>query len=311
VNCIAVAPLEVRFDATSSDEMLSEFLALDLYRMGAQGVLGPRELNQLFRQANDRLPPAIDPYWARAIGKRLGVDGVIFGSLSRLPVYRDRRTGSEQIQLVLDLYLLEIRSGEIRWAYGAREVLDTEGLVPMMNRHSELMGASLIGKQQGVFGERGCWKIPTAVARAEAPKPTPTPEPALTGEQQALLDAVGKAPGLFLDAAIFEGRSSQLTKEAVPLLRRIAEVLVSQKAPRRAQISAHLDATADSAEDLRMSKLRAEAIGKYLVDMGVPAKRLDAVGYGGTQPKVPNLNERSRWLNRGSTLISVDPLPKK
>jgi outer membrane protein OmpA-like peptidoglycan-associated protein len=312
VNCIAVAPFDVRFDAASTDELLSEFLALDLTRMGARGILSPRELRQIFRQVRDRLPPAIDPYWARTIGKRLGVDGVIFGSISRIPVSRDPRTGHEQIQLVLDVYLLEVRSGEIRWAYGAREMTETDGLVPMMNRHSELMGASLVGKHQGVFGEYGCWKAPQAAPQvAPAQQTTPVPHPALTAEQQSVLDAVAKLPGYFLQASVFEGRTAQLTKEAVPALRAVSTALLSDKAPRRVQISGHLDATLRPAEDLQLSKLRAEAVRKYLIDMGVPARRLEAVGHGGTQPQVPNLNERSRILNRGTVLLSIDPAPSR
>lgn len=178
-----------------------------------------------------------------------------------------------------------------------------------MNRYSELMASSLVAKEKGIFGERNCWQAPKRAVKKKVVRVKRGPT--LTAAQQKTLNRIMKVPGLFLNGLIFDGRTEQLTKDAVPVLRRVAAVLKSSKSPRKTLVVAHIDATGNAAEDLRVTRKRALAIKNYLIGMGVPAKRLQVAGYGGTQPKVPNLNERSRLQNRGTIVISIDPRAKK
>lgn len=318
-RCLAVLPFEVRLDVASSDEVLSEFLALDLHRMGARGVLGPTELDQLFIRARDPLPQLLDFSKVRVIGRKLAVDAVVFGLISRLPMFRSRITRREEIQFTINAYLLDVRSGEIQWTFGVQENVDAEAFTSSMSKYSELMAGSLLGWRRGPFGERNCWKAPSPLIKVAAATPAPAPvataaapvETELSPQQQAVLDEIGTKSGFVMDATVFELRTDLLAKNAIPILRKVGAALKSSKAPKRTQIAAHVDATADTAEDLKLSMKRAEAVRKHLIDLGVPGERLEAVGYGGMQPQVPNITQRSRERNRRTILISADPPPQK
>lgn len=306
-ECVAVLPFEVRYEGSGTSEILSEFLALDLYQKGFKGAVGPRDVAQLFLKAKDPLPPEIDPYWAREIGKKLEVAGVIFGSVSQIPVLNPDTPGSSDVNLAIDAYLLDVKSGEMRWMYSSRELVSSEDYSNRMARHSGTMTESLLKLHLpgDSVGRSGCWKAPSVPADVRttpeptvAPTPTATPRPPLTNSQKKILADLLERGELVWNAELFEGRGDVLTKEAIVLLRDLATILNEPAAPKTLQIGAHLDGTEDSAVDLALSKLRAEAIKKYLMDVRVPAARLEAVGLGSSQPKFPNINERSRRMNR-------------
>lgn len=293
VSCLAVLPFEVRFEDASSEEMLSEFMTFDFYRMKVYGVLAPKELKRLFEKAKDPLPPVIDPYWAKKIGQRVHVDAVVFGSFSRLPLIQ----GSQrELQLNLDVYLLDVRTGEVRWTYGVKETVEEKNYIQHLSQHSDLMVKSLLKDYPAwkSIGKPNCWKAPKA---GETLKSKVRPKP-LTPAQRKLLEKLKSSKGLLLGANAFIGREAQLTKKAVPFLRTLAKALLSPQAPKYVRIHSHVDHTKRPADDLRLSKLRALQIKRYLAQQGVPENRIQATGYGGTQPRVPNLNKRSRSLNR-------------
>src|ERR1043166_4924612 len=122
-QCLAILPFEVRFDATVTSEILSEFLSMELQERGAEGVLGPVEATQIFKTAHDPIPPAIDPYWAKKIGEKLGVDGVIFGSMTQIPVVRSDAAAranpdwKDSILLSVDAYFINPKTNVLAWAY--------------------------------------------------------------------------------------------------------------------------------------------------------------------------------------------------
>ncbi|HLG21140.1 MAG TPA: OmpA family protein [Bdellovibrionota bacterium] len=296
--CIAVLPFEVRYDAATTNELLSEFIALDLYRNGARGIVGPRDVDQLFRTAGEPLPPTIDPYWAAEIGRKLKVDGVIFGALSRIPIWRGTKADKDELQMNIDSYYLDAKTGEIRWVYGAKEVTPGDHFVARLGQHSDMMVKSLLSQHsdRSEFGKPDCWAKPEPKPLAVAP--TPTPVPSLTENQKRILKELTAPNGLLIKAEAFSERSEQLSKEAVSILRDVGAALKSPEAPTNVRIAAHVDGTEDSASDLRLSKNRAEAIKDYLEKLGVEDRRMKAVGFGSTKPIVPNINRRSRMMNR-------------
>jgi outer membrane protein OmpA-like peptidoglycan-associated protein len=309
-TCVAVLPFEVRYDTTSSNELLSEFMALDFYRKGARGILGPRDVDQLFRTAGETLPPTIDPYWAREIGQKLKVDGVVFGAMARIPILSSSTTAQDELQMNIDAYFMETKTGEIRWVYGVKEVAPSEAFVTRLGEHSDRMVQSLLAdRTSGMpFGKADCWaKLePKAVDT-----PAPAPIAALTESQKKILKDLTAPNGFLLKAEVFSERSDQLSKNTIPLLRDIGAALNSPESPRRIRIAAHVDGTDDSAKDLQLSKSRAEAIKNYLEKLGVDASRLKAVGFGGTKPVLPNINRRSRLMNRRVelTVLPATELP--
>jgi outer membrane protein OmpA-like peptidoglycan-associated protein len=64
------------------------------------------------------------------------------------------------------------------------------------------------------------------------------------------------------------------------------------------RIAGHADAAGASQRNLRLSRRRARAAVTYLVNKGIDASRLEAVGYGETRPAAPNDTAENRAKNR-------------
>ena len=63
-------------------------------------------------------------------------------------------------------------------------------------------------------------------------------------------------------------------------------------------IAGHADASGHARRNLALSKLRARGVTAYLVDKGIDASRLAAVGYGEARPVAPNNSRANRAKNR-------------
>jgi outer membrane protein OmpA-like peptidoglycan-associated protein len=63
-------------------------------------------------------------------------------------------------------------------------------------------------------------------------------------------------------------------------------------------VEGHTDSTGTPAHNQTLSEDRASSVRSYLVDQGVPATRVSAVGYGETRPKSSNSTPEGRQLNR-------------
>jgi outer membrane protein OmpA-like peptidoglycan-associated protein len=305
---MAVLPFDVKYEFSSPNEILSEFLTLDLVSAGARGVLGPMEAAQLFRHAKDPLPPEVDSYWAKEIGKRLGVDAVIFGYVSQIPIVSSAAGNQPTILLDVAVFLMDVKGNLLRWTYVTNEEVREEDVTARLSEYATAMTESLLADSRVALlsSKRGCWRAPASVAREEpvaaksrpTPKPTPKPQPPLTEAQKMMVKALRSTVGLTLPANLFNLRTTDLTKEGAIQLRDLGAALMSAEAPKSVEIAGHLDSTDDAADDLRLSKERAERVQKYLIDWGIDPSRMKAVGYGANQPLVPNLNQRSRLVNR-------------
>lgn len=64
------------------------------------------------------------------------------------------------------------------------------------------------------------------------------------------------------------------------------------------EIAGHTDNIGKDSDNLELSRQRAEAIRNYLVRKGIQPARLQAKGYGATQPVADNETEEGRQLNR-------------
>lgn len=64
------------------------------------------------------------------------------------------------------------------------------------------------------------------------------------------------------------------------------------------KLAGHTDNTGSAEVNMRLSKNRAEAVKSYLVSKGANPSRIEAVGYGHTQPIVSNNTEEGRQKNR-------------
>jgi outer membrane protein OmpA-like peptidoglycan-associated protein len=80
-------------------------------------------------------------------------------------------------------------------------------------------------------------------------------------------------------------------------------------------IAGHADASGHPRRNLALSKLRARGVTAYLVDKGIDASRLAAVGYGEARPLAPNNSRANRAKNRRIEVVitahrvSPPPMP--
>lgn len=93
-----------------------------------------------------------------------------------------------------------------------------------------------------------------------------------------------------IDKASLRPESFAELEELLAYLQRHEEI--------RVEIAGHTDNTGTAAHNLQLSQARAESIVKYLVRKGIKPARLQAKGYGATQPVAENETEKGRQLNR-------------
>lgn len=92
--------------------------------------------------------------------------------------------------------------------------------------------------------------------------------------------------------------SYKITPESETILKNLAVRLKQLPGNCFVEISAHTDNTGDENANLKLTTARAEAIEKYLVDLGVSLEKLKAFGYGSSRPVAPNSSDENRRMNR-------------
>lgn len=94
----------------------------------------------------------------------------------------------------------------------------------------------------------------------------------------------------------FDLGKSTIRSHSFPSLDRVANLLVTKNFSLK--LAGHTDNTGSAALNLRLSKDRAEAVRQYLVSKGANASRIEATGYGQTQPIASNKTAAGRQQNR-------------
>ncbi len=100
-----------------------------------------------------------------------------------------------------------------------------------------------------------------------------------------------------LDGINFQLGTAELAESAHDSLNITANIL--QKNPSlNMEIAGHTDSIGEAESNLQLSTIRAESVLKYLVARGVSADRLQAQGYGATNPIADNATDAGRSKNR-------------
>jgi outer membrane protein OmpA-like peptidoglycan-associated protein len=106
-----------------------------------------------------------------------------------------------------------------------------------------------------------------------------------------------KKKTLILEGVNFETGKADLTEESKTILNGVAESLVANEEI-KVQVSGHTDSRGSAALNKRLSQARATSVKNYLIEKGVAADRLTAVGYGPSRPIASNKTEAGRAQNR-------------
>ena len=101
----------------------------------------------------------------------------------------------------------------------------------------------------------------------------------------------------------FRTGSARLDPTADIILRAVANVLIDRLEQSRARIEGHTD---NAASNEQLSRARAIAVMKRLVDGGVAPERLEAVGMGSREPTESNDTLEGRRKNRRVEFRVID-----
>jgi OOP family OmpA-OmpF porin len=138
----------------------------------------------------------------------------------------------------------------------------------------------------------------TTVDTTGCPPPPPEPVCAPVGENGEV-ELAGCTTGdvVVLHGVTFEFDSERLTANARTILDGVVTALES--APDiRVEVGGHTDARGSDDYNQRLSERRAASVRDYLVDKGIDAARLSAVGYGEAKPVADNDSDEGREQNR-------------
>ncbi|MDX2249976.1 MAG: OmpA family protein [Bacteroidia bacterium] len=100
-----------------------------------------------------------------------------------------------------------------------------------------------------------------------------------------------------LQNIFFETGKYELKETSDPELQFLTYFL-STNPGMRIEIQGHTDDVGSDEANMTLSRNRANVVRDYLIRNGIAASRIEANGYGETQPKVPNSSEENRKLNR-------------
>lgn len=94
----------------------------------------------------------------------------------------------------------------------------------------------------------------------------------------------------------FDFGKANIRSKSYPTLDRVAELLVKKNFSLK--LSGHTDNVGTESANLKLSKDRAESVKAYLVSKGANPSRIEATGYGETQPIASNKTAAGRQKNR-------------
>ena len=130
--------------------------------------------------------------------------------------------------------------------------------------------------------------------------PIKTPAPVVIAPQVTQRIVVSDEDRRIVDEAIknleFETGKSALKESSYTTLNKVAEILVQKNFSLK--LAGHTDNVGSDATNLKLSKERAESVKAYLVAQGANASRIEATGYGESQPIATNKTAEGRQQNR-------------
>lgn len=147
------------------------------------------------------------------------------------------------------------------------------------------------------------WVVMAGVSIPIGPRPQSAPEPRPVVTMAEPTPPPAPAPAPVTETVVLKGVNfcfdcDKLSGEAQAILDGDAMAIVKHHPNATFEVAGHTDAVGSDIYNKRLSQQRADNVAAYLVDKGVEASRVTAVGYGESQPVADNSTASGRAENR-------------
>jgi chemotaxis protein MotB len=128
-----------------------------------------------------------------------------------------------------------------------------------------------------------------------------------SGQLKTSIDESGLVVQLLTDEVLFDSGHAVLKDRSLPLLAKIAQLLVTGGIENPVRVEGNTDNvpihSAQFRSNWQLSAARADAVLEYMLAHGVPPRRLSLAGYGDQRPVATNATAEGRSLNRRVNLV--------
>jgi OOP family OmpA-OmpF porin len=141
---------------------------------------------------------------------------------------------------------------------------------------------------------------PAPAPEPVAPPPPPPPPPAPEPPKEVAKPVPPPPAKIVLDEAVlhFANGKANLGPEGTAAIQKVADSLKAYPGEYSLEVSGHTSSTGSKAVNKALSKRRAEAVAKVLVDSGIPAANVTTVGMGPDKPIADNKTKEGQAKNR-------------
>jgi len=329
LKCIAILPFNNATDYPEARAIFEELMAVELYRSRRFMVLESSEVGRILEWQGMALDGSIDLESARRIGGLLGVDGVVFGSVSEYG-FKNLSTKARAIPVAgIQAVLLDVKKGGVFWSGEAWENgfdLSLSHRMPL-NEVAQLVTKRLLRPLILVFPEReldhrrACWGeagVITIAKKVDVPPvlrpvknlsnqqldkpPMQRPIVSLSNQQKEFFDLIIKSKSGVLEGVTFKPGGVALSPVSIASLQNVGPALKAILDSNPAiilRLEGHCDAMESEERNQEISLKRAERAKEFFIsNFSLPPDRIEAVGAGSARPIMPNTTARGREKNR-------------
>ncbi|HSK20846.1 MAG TPA: OmpA family protein [Longimicrobiales bacterium] len=268
-------------------------------RAWLQQIVAAEVADQLMRRP--ATTPALTPSQVDALAERV-LAGVIAGVLPRLDAAQALRMN--ELRNDLRAALLEPREtppGELARAPVERTPPVAPDVVTPPPAAAPQVATPAPAPAERQAGDESAAEAAAAI-RLEAAQRTALTAAASMHSRFLSASETDRGPAAVLEDAAFEAGAALVSPGARAAVAAVAEVLRAHP-DRRVYIQGHTDDVGTELQNQRLSELRAEAVRSLLVQDGVAADRLFAIGYGQGRPVADNATGQGRALNRRVEIV--------
>ena len=141
-----------------------------------------------------------------------------------------------------------------------------------------------------------CANAPGSPSPAGA-EPTPPPPKIKRPKRPRKAKLVGKKIEI-TEKVMFEYNKATIKVDSHELLNDVAEVMKEHANIKKVRIEGHTDADGTEKYNKKLSQDRADAVMNFLVEAGIDADRMEAVGFGEEKPIADNETDEGKERNR-------------